>query len=168
MDTPPELPEQEANTNCGRDLDSLELEYDKIILELSQQLDSSSTPLAESSYPSPAQPQPHSVKPQLTSKQTPVSKLQAPSINPSSSSVKKKRVFAPVKNDQEVEQARAAGIPAKTLQDTKYCIGIWEVWTDYRLCENGDEILPIEELSRNDLQYWMSRFILEVKLIMQN
>ena len=72
---------------------------------------------------------------------------------------KKKRLFAPIKTDKEVEESRTSGIPLKTVQDTKYCIGLWESWACFRADENGDTIGPIE---REELQYWLSRFILEV------
>ena len=75
---------------------------------------------------------------------------------------KKKRLFAPIKTDKEVEESRTSGIPLKTVQDTKYCIGLWESWACFRADENGDTIGPIESLSREELQYWLSRFILEV------
>ena len=79
---------------------------------------------------------------------------------------KKSRLFAPIKSDQEVEAARSTGIPAKTIQDTKYCMGVWEAWVKYRQTENGDTIGPIQSMNRQQIQHWLSRFVLEVGLIL--
>ena len=76
-----------------------------------------------------------------------------------------KRTFAKVVTDQEVEEARAKGVPQKTQQDTKYCYGLWESWVEYRVQENGDNIGKIQELGKQELQYWLTRFILEVQTI---
>ncbi len=54
---------------------------------------------------------------------------------------------------KEAKEARATCILRKTLQDTKYCLGLWKTWTEYRISENGDSIGPIEELSTEELQY---------------
>ena len=72
------------------------------------------------------------------------------------------RQFAQPKSDREVQQARESGIPAKTKQDTKYCVSLWEAWVEHRRCVNADNVKPITELTKKDLQYWMTRFILEV------
>ncbi len=53
----------------------------------------------------------------------------------------------------------------KTKEDTKYCCGLWTSWSFYRENQNGDNG-PIESLSRENIQYWLTRFILEVKVIM--
>ena len=74
----------------------------------------------------------------------------------------KKRIFAKVKTDEEIEQARAKAVPMKTQQDTKYCLGLWEAWTSYRESVNGDSIKSIDEMSRDELQHWLIRFVLEV------
>ena len=68
-----------------------------------------------------------------------------------------------IKSDREVELARKTGIPQKTKEDAKYCMGIWEDWCSYRRRANGDLIQPLLQLGSEDLQYWMTRFILEVR-----
>lgn len=118
-------------------------EIDSLFFELSQR-ESCSTPTQ------PAQPL-SSVEPHCS---------YTTSISPPP--VKKKRLFAPIKSDKEVEEARATGVPSKTIQDTKYCMSLWESWVSYRESENEDSIGPIEELSKKELQHWLSRFILEV------
>ena len=75
---------------------------------------------------------------------------------------KKKRIFAPLKSDKEVKNARTEGISPKTASDTKYCLGMWEAWVNYRKKENNNTIGTIESLITTTLQYWLSRFMLEV------
>ena len=68
-----------------------------------------------------------------------------------------------MKSDEDVNIARASGISAKTASDTKYFLGLWEAWVVQSKKENCDVIGQIENLSRERLQHWLSRFILEVK-----
>ncbi len=82
----------------------------------------------------------------------------------SSPPAKKRRLFAPIWTDKDVKEARASSVPKKTLEDTKYCLGLFQTWTEYRNSENGDNIGPIEELSMEELQHWLSRFVLEVSI----
>ena len=76
----------------------------------------------------------------------------------------KNRQFGALKSDLEVEKARASAIAPKTLQDTKYCVNLWNAWSDYRRSANGDVIQPIEELNRDNLNYWLTRFVLKVRI----
>ena len=57
---------------------------------------------------------------------------------------------------------RAFGIPENTRKDTKYCHGLWVEWTMYRR-KNGDVIPPLEELSKEQMCYWLTRFVMEVR-----
>ena len=75
----------------------------------------------------------------------------------------KKRVFALPKTDKEVAEAKLSAVPAKTLADNSYCIGVWREWRDHRLTEYGDDIPPIEQLTPSDLAANLSRFIFEVR-----
>ena len=74
-----------------------------------------------------------------------------------------KRKFGPSKSDNDVATARITAIPKKTLSDTKYCIGVWNEWCVHRAIKYGDIILPIGELTMEDLSRHLSRFILEVR-----
>jgi hypothetical protein len=67
--------------------------------------------------------------------------------------------FAPPKSDDEIQQARERAIPSKTLADTKYCMGILNEWRRCRV----DIIPSIEDMSREQMQYWLTRFVLEVR-----
>ena len=158
---------------CDTIMDSYEeAGLDRLFQELSQ--------LHESTAPLPASPAPLPVSHSLT--QAPflvpppdlergylLLPTQAPLLNlyssPYTRPKEKKRLFAAVKTDREVQLARATGIPETTLRDSKYCIGVWEAWRKYRESENGDTIEPIDELNRKDLEYWLTRFILEVKVV---
>lgn len=130
---------------CRAQEDSEE-EVDSLFSELSQLLESSSTPTL------PAQPLQSTL---------PAQPLHSSSSEPRPAPSKKQRLFAAIKSDEEVEAARATGVPAKTAQDTKYCMGVWEAWVAYRN-ENGDNIRGIEEMDKNQMQHWLSRFVLEV------
>ena len=155
-------PKNSAAAMEEEEVSGVEQEYTSLFLELSQQLQSSSTPelspAQASSLASSTLPQP--------STSSIVSSIHFPVKNEPSSSSTKSRQFAQIKTDEEIELARTSGIPSKTKQDTKYCIGLWEAWTSYRNKENEDEIKSIGMLSREELQYWLTRFILEVKMIL--
>ena len=88
-----------------------------------------------------------------------------PTTRPSPSSAEQRAAvrFATPKTDEEVQQARAQGIPVKTVQDTKYCFGIWEAWREHRNKTTGADIARISELSHQELDHWLTRFILEVR-----
>ena len=73
------------------------------------------------------------------------------------------RKFATPKSDNEVAEARKAGVPAKTRKDTDWCFSIWEEWRNYRSETTKTPIPPMILLDKAGLNYWLSRFILEVK-----
>ena len=60
-------------------------------------------------------------------------------------------------------QARTKGVPLKTQKDTKYCVGVWESWREYRNSTTGAAITPLTELNHSELDHWLTRFILEVR-----
>ena len=39
--------------------------------------------------------------------------------------------LAPPKTNDEIKQLRNKGIPKKTLEDTQYCMKVWEQWCNY-------------------------------------
>ena len=73
--------------------------------------------------------------------------------------------FATPKSDEEAEKARKARIPKKTQADTRYCMEIWNKWSSYRnsIVDNEHIIEDITSLDNSTLQYWMSRFVLEIR-----
>ena len=48
------------------------------------------------------------------------------------STKKGRRVFSASKSDREVEVAQTAGVAARTHKNTKYCVGLWESWCEWR------------------------------------
>lgn len=185
MDSQQPKPDEAA---CQYGGSGCEEEFDDLFLALSQQQDASSTPPSptslllapSSSHPPPAtsssylQPPPASPTFLLPAPTTvspfcqPLASVPLPaSSNPvqfSGNSVPKpsKRPFSTIKTDREIELARSAAIPKTTQNDTKYCVNLWDAWVRYRLEENGDSIMPLIELTKDELNYWLTRFILEV------
>lgn len=152
---------------------TMEDEIDRLMLQLSQQVDPAPPPHFSSEFSStPLSAQytgnEESEIGEQTSAVTTSSSLHSVSDITSKSaskslSGKSKRCFAPVKTDKEIEDARAGGVPAKTMADTRYCVGLWDAWREYRATKNGDKIQELAELSNEELQYWLIRFVLEVR-----
>ena len=86
-------------------------------------------------------------------------------LNTYEAKISGERRFAAPKSEKDVEQARKARIPRKTQTDTKYCVEIWKTWSIYRnsVVKNEQVYEDITSLDSNSLQYWMSRFVLEVR-----
>ena len=55
--------------------------------------------------------------------------------------------FAPPKTDDEIKQLRSKGIPKKTLEDTHYCMKVWEQWCNYAR-QTGRDIPPIQTMQQ--------------------
>ena len=72
--------------------------------------------------------------------------------------------FAQPKTDKEIVQARAEGVPVKTQQDTKYCVGLREEWREHRNQATAANIAPLTQLNHSKLQHWLTRFVLEVRM----
>lgn len=73
------------------------------------------------------------------------------------------RPFATPLTDEEVEEKRRDNIPKKTQQDTEYCLRLWNEWRSYRQSKTSQNIPQLEEMTKKDLDYWLSRFVLEVR-----
>ena len=73
--------------------------------------------------------------------------------------------FAAPKTEEEVKQVRQARIPKKTQIDTRYCIRIWKTWSEHRNSVEKNGLVPedITTLDGEQLQYWLSHFVLEVR-----
>ena len=71
--------------------------------------------------------------------------------------------FAHPKTDEDIQKEREKGVPKATQQDTKYCLNLWEEWRKHRMQISNTNIAPITELAPSMLQYWLTRFILEVR-----
>ena len=63
----------------------------------------------------------------------------------------------------EVVKARLQAIPNRTKEDTAYCIRVWEEWAQSRL-DHGVQVQPLMSMDDTTLQYWLTHFILEVRM----
>ena len=82
-----------------------------------------------------------------------------------STHVQGKARFADPKTEDDVAAARRASVPKKTQADTKYCMRLWNEWTTHRNALSTAEKIPdnITTMNAETLQYWMCRFVLEVR-----
>ena len=71
--------------------------------------------------------------------------------------------FATPKSGEEITEARMQGVPFKTEKDTKYCVCVWESWKEHRIKTTKSDIAPLSELSHSELDYWLTRFVLEAR-----
>ena len=71
--------------------------------------------------------------------------------------------FTVPKTNQQVQEERQNGIPKNTQQDTKFCLNLWEQWSLNRQSTTGEQIGSILSLTPQQLNYWLTRFILEVR-----
>ena len=61
-------------------------------------------------------------------------------------------------------KARVESVSEKTREDTKYCVNLWEEWRNHCV-QHTTATIPalLLEMTNTDLQYWMTRFIMEVR-----
>ena len=73
--------------------------------------------------------------------------------------------FAVPKTEKEVIKAQKAIVPQKTQHDTNYCVRLWNQWKAHRNGTTTSEKIPEEltTMGKEAVQYWLSRFILEVR-----
>lgn len=73
--------------------------------------------------------------------------------------------FAAPKTKEDVEMAIATRVPKKTQTDAKYCVELWKKWSIDRNSIVEEEKVPvnIEAIDIEQLQYWLSHFVLEVR-----
>ncbi len=80
--------------------------------------------------------------------------------NPFLSSVRQR--FVAPKTEKEIQEARTKAVPKKTLEDTQYCVRVWQEWCDYRKQMCGD-CIDLKTLQPTQLSHWLTRFVLEVR-----
>ena len=83
-------------------------------------------------------------------------------LEPSSSHLSTSRFTQP-KTDKLVQTQWLEGIPKSTLHDTRYCVNLWEQWRTNQCKITGEQIGTIDSLSNQNLNHWLTRFILEVR-----
>ena len=135
--------QQQLSTNC----EQLELfdDLQKYAFEAEEftNFDDPSLPACNAQQLPQPQPQPQSELQQLAKPQ--------------------KSRFGTPKTEGEILLARRESVPKRTRQDTAYCIRLWNEWSKYR-CETSEVHIPLlMEMDAYSLQYWMTRFILEVR-----
>lgn len=79
------------------------------------------------------------------------------------SSTKPMCSFAAPITEDKISATKASAIPAKTLADTKYCIGMWKEWHSYQLTKYGVTISPLMELPKADLVNHLTHFTFKVR-----
>ena len=65
--------------------------------------------------------------------------------------------------DEEIKCAQEGAVPANTVADTKYCIGLFEAWNKNRMDRANTDIPAITDMTTHEMQYWLTRFVLEVQ-----
>ena len=71
--------------------------------------------------------------------------------------------FAKPTTEEEIIAMRKRAIPEKTVKDTKYCVSVWEEWCKHREETTSCTIPSLNSITLSDLQFWLVRFILEVR-----
>ena len=71
--------------------------------------------------------------------------------------------FATPVSDNEILRRRDSAIPQKTAQDTRFCTNVWQEWSDYHQKCHSSNIPQLNCISASDLQYWLTRFVLEIR-----
>ena len=72
--------------------------------------------------------------------------------------------FSTPKSSEDVAMAIASSVPKKTQADTKYCVELWKKWSNFRNSITEEQVPErIKAMDNEQLRYWLSRFVLEVR-----
>ena len=71
--------------------------------------------------------------------------------------------FAALVNDEEIQKRRTESVPKNTAQDTLYCTRVWQEWGNHHGTAHSTAIPPLSAITPAQLQYWLTRFVLEVR-----
>ena len=74
--------------------------------------------------------------------------------------------FGPIVDQDDLVKIVEDSVPKKTCQQTKWCVSTWEEWHTYRLSKakcDAEKPPRLEEMSHQQLDYWISCFIMEAK-----
>ena len=96
-----------------------------------------------------------------THSSTPVSAPAHTAAAPSSAAPSQ-RFAAPI-SDEEIETRRRAAVPKSTHNDTQYCIRVWAQWQNNRIETTNSTIPSLSSINPDELEYWLTRFVLEVR-----
>ena len=73
---------------------------------------------------------------------------------------------SPIIDQEDLMKMAEDSVPKKTLQQTKWCLSTWEEWRTYHLSKakcDAEKPPRLEEMSHQQLDYWISYFIIEAK-----
>ena len=71
--------------------------------------------------------------------------------------------FGPVVSEEQILKAQAAVVPLNTKKNTNWVVNVWNEWADYRKKQRPNDYPPyILTMEIGELDYWLSRFVLEV------
>ena len=73
--------------------------------------------------------------------------------------------FANPVSDQQVQEAQLKAIPANTKKCTNWAVNVWKAWSTHRRSTNSlrcPSHLLIMANNKWELNYWMTRFVMEV------
>ncbi len=77
------------------------------------------------------------------------------------------RVYGSPKNEKAVQERIASGVPPKTKYQTDWTIRVWEDWAESRSQRFLPGEKPLERdfttLAAQDMDFWLSRFVLEIR-----
>ena len=73
------------------------------------------------------------------------------------------RPFAKPVSTSEITKAMQDAVPQTTQKDTRYCVRMWDEWTEQRNKLMGTSIPPLNELPDNELEHLLCCFILELR-----
>lgn len=74
--------------------------------------------------------------------------------------------FAKPVTDQEVHKAQQKAIPENTKKSTNWAVNVWKAWSAHRRSVNSTRCpshLFIMAKNKWELNYWMTRFVMEVR-----
>ena len=76
---------------------------------------------------------------------------------------KQARPFAKPVSTEDIDKAMLGAVPEKTRRDTRYCERMWEEWAEHRATSTGTALPCLKDMTKSQLQHYMSCFVLEVR-----
>ena len=83
------------------------------------------------------------------------------------SSTTERQVYGSPKSQKDIERSMEGGVPEKTHNQTNWAIKVWTEWATSRNRNLLPDEVPfnceIEMLSAQLINFWLSRFVLEIR-----
>ena len=80
----------------------------------------------------------------------------------SSSTVSNTRFAKPV-SDEEIRSHIATAIPRSTAKTKSWAVRLWNLWAQSRAMEDGATPPPLDQITNDSLNFWLSRFVMEIR-----